>query len=120
MPQLDSPDPDRARNLTEARELRLYLKTVGDLVRLQVLRELAQGSEMSVTELARALRVSQPLLSWHLGVLRRIDLVSMRPDGRVVWYAINRQTLRSYNQRFDTWIDGNDDAGSTGEESEHA
>ena len=59
--------PDPPLEVVEARELRIYLRTVGDMVRLQILRQLAQNEEMGVTELARALRVSQPLLSFHLG-----------------------------------------------------
>ena len=75
-----SGSPTRARSdeLVEARELRVYLRAIGDLARLQIVRQLAQNGEMGVTELARALRVSQPLLSFHLGVLRRVRLVAVR------------------------------------------
>jgi DNA-binding transcriptional ArsR family regulator len=105
---LDPPSQDRTQELAEARELRAYLRTVGDMVRLQVLRRLACGKEMSVTELAQALRVSQPLLSWHLGVLKRIHLVTMRREGRLVWYALNHPILCAYRQRFDAWVGGQD------------
>lgn len=97
-------DQDRAQELVEARELRATLRVVGDLVRLQILRRLAQNEEMGVTELAYALRVSQPLLSWHLGVLKRVGLVNVRREGRLVWYALSRQALRSFHQRLDEWL----------------
>jgi ArsR family transcriptional regulator len=97
-------DQERLNEISEARELRLFLKTVGDLVRLQILRRLSQAREMSVTELTRAVRVSQPLLSWHLGVLRRIELVTVRREGRLVWYALNRERLQSYWRQFKAWI----------------
>lgn len=90
----------------EARELRAYLRAVGDTLRLQILRGLAQRPGASVTELARALRVSQPLLSWHLGVLRRAELVSVRRQGRVVHYSLDRAALRAYTQRLDAWLEG--------------
>jgi DNA-binding transcriptional ArsR family regulator len=102
--QVDPASQERMRALAEARELRLFLVTAGDLVRLQVLRQLAQREEMSVTELVRAVRVSQPLLSWHLGVLKRMGLVCVRRDGRLVWYALNDPVLRSFCQRFALWI----------------
>jgi DNA-binding transcriptional ArsR family regulator len=101
---MDPSDQDRMRELSEARELRAYLRVVGDLVRLQILRRLAQNGEMGVTELARVLRVSQPLLSWHLGVLKRVRLVTVRREGRLVWYALDRQVLRSFHQRLDRWL----------------
>jgi len=106
---------DLSQEVVEARELRLYLRTVGDTVRLQILRRLARDGEMSVTELARELRVSQPLVSWHLGVLRRIELVSIRREGRLVWYSLNRPQLRAFRERFTAWIaamDGTADKGS--------
>jgi len=109
---VSQPDPasqERIKALAEARELRLFLVTVGDLVRLQILRQLTQREEMSVTELVQAVRVSQPLLSWHLGVLKRLDLVRVRRDGRLVWYALNDPVLRSFCQRFALWV-GMDDA----------
>ena len=95
---------ERTQEASEARDLRIYLRTVGDTVRLQVLRQLAQNDEMSVTELVRAVRVSQPLLSWHLGVLKRIELVFVRRDGRLVWYSLNRPAICAYRERFDEWV----------------
>ena len=95
---------DPVRELAQARELRVFLRTVGDTVRLQILRRLALNGEMSVTELAQALHISQPLLSWHLGVLRRIDLVSVRRDGRLVFYSLNLPVLRRLNERFAAWV----------------
>ena len=104
MSHLDPPTQDRSRDLAEARELRILLKGVGDLVRLQILRELSQVDEMSVTELAQALHISQPLVSWHLGVLRRARLVTIRREGRMVWYALHRDTLRAFLERFAAWV----------------
>jgi len=102
--------------VVEARELRAYLRTVGDMVRLQILRQLAHSGELGVTELAHVLRVSQPLVSWHLGVLRRIELVSVRREGRLVWYSLNRPQLRAFRERFSAWIAGPDEApGDEGE-----
>lgn len=94
------------RDIHQARELRIYLRTVGDLVRLQILKQLAYNDELNVNELVDALHVSQPLISWHLSVLRRIDLVTMRKDGRLVHCSLNRQVLDAYRQRFDAWIAG--------------
>ena len=104
MSQLDPTTRERSDELVEARELRVYLRAIGDLARLQIMRQLAQNGEMGVTELARALRVSQPLLSFHLGVLKRAYLVSVRKEGRSVFYSLDRQTLRSFGRRFDAWV----------------
>jgi DNA-binding transcriptional ArsR family regulator len=104
-----SPNESVMRELTpqelqEARELRVYLRTVGDVIRLEILRQLAQNEEMSVRELVSVLRVSQPLVSWHLGVMKRIALVNTRKEGRLVYFTLNRDVLRSFRRRFDAWI----------------
>jgi DNA-binding transcriptional ArsR family regulator len=104
---MSQPDPagqERLRETAEARELRAYLRTVGDTIRLQILRFLSSHDEMNVTELSIALRISQPLLSWHLGVLKRGELVSIRREGRLVWYSLNRASLVAYQERFYAWV----------------
>ena len=90
----------------ELRALRLYLRALGDTVRLQLMHLLATQGEMNVMDLARALRISQPLVSWHLGVLRRAALVSMRRQGRQVWYSPDQTTLRAYRVRLEAWLGG--------------
>ncbi|MBN1642823.1 MAG: winged helix-turn-helix transcriptional regulator [Anaerolineae bacterium] len=88
----------------ELRALRNYLRALGDMVRLQLLHLLCVEGEMNVTDLAHALRISQPLVSWHLGVLRRARLVSIRRKGRQVLYSPDRSTLRGYRARLDAWL----------------
>jgi DNA-binding transcriptional ArsR family regulator len=100
----DSTGQERAQETAEVRELRTYLRSVGDTLRLLILRHLAHVGEMNVTDLARALRASQPLLSWHLGVLKRSQLVSVRRDGREAWYSVNMPMLRGYRERLDAWL----------------
>jgi DNA-binding transcriptional ArsR family regulator len=95
---------DLAHEIAKARELRSYLKAAGDTTRLLVLRWLAERGELSVTELAAELRVSQPLISWHLGVLRRVGLVSVRREGRMVRYSLDREAFFSFLERIGAWI----------------
>jgi len=100
----DSTAQERTREATEIRELQMFLRSVGDTLRLHVLRHLARVGEMNVTDLARALRASQPLLSWHLGVLKRSQLVSVRREGREAWYSVNVPILLAYRERLDAWL----------------
>jgi DNA-binding transcriptional ArsR family regulator len=57
--------------------------------------EFIGGDERSATEIADALELGQPSVSKHLQVLRDVELVSMRRDGRRTLYRINPQTLRT-------------------------
>jgi DNA-binding transcriptional ArsR family regulator len=60
-------------------------KLLGDPARLSLLAALQDG-ERSVTDLARALRRSQPNVSQHLAALARAGLVAARRDGNHVFY----------------------------------
>ncbi len=61
--------------------------------RREILDLLAQG-EQTVTYVVEALGVPQPLVSKHLGVLRRVGLVSVRREGRKRMYRVNGEQLK--------------------------
>lgn len=84
----------------ELRELRGYFKALSGITRLQIIKQLAAAEELSVSELVVALRLSQPLVSWHLSGLRKAGLVKVRRDGRQVLCSLDRECLRQYQQGF--------------------
>lgn len=97
-----------ARNATDVRvlkELREYYKALSDAARLRILEQLARR-ELTVSELARGLRMSQPLVSWHLRRLVRTGLIRMRRDGREVRCSIDRARLQEYERAFNSLIAG--------------
>ena len=57
--------------------------------------ELIAADERSVGEIAEALELGQPSVSKHLNVLRNVDLVTMRRDGRRILCRANAQTLKT-------------------------
>lgn len=70
------------------------------------------GGEVSVGELVDVLKLSQPQVSKHLGVLRTVDLVRCRTVGRKHLYSVNGPALKPihdwlstfeglWNERFD-------------------
>jgi DNA-binding transcriptional ArsR family regulator len=50
--------------------------------------------ELSVNEIIDALGWPQPMVSKHLGVLKKVGLVSERRDGRQRLYRVNAQQLK--------------------------
>jgi DNA-binding transcriptional ArsR family regulator len=44
---------------------------------------------VKVTDLAQRLMVSQPLVSWHLSILRRMEFVRTRRQGREVYCSLD-------------------------------
>lgn len=64
------------------------LRVLADEARLRILGLLAER-ELCVCELVGALKLSQPLVSHHLRVLRNAGLLSSGRRGKWVYYALN-------------------------------
>jgi ArsR family transcriptional regulator len=87
--------------LTDAssRDLRRYYRALGDDTRLRILHALATEGEHTVTELVVRLRLSQPLLSWHLRRLRLAGIVRTVRVGREVRCTFDRDHFAQLHER---------------------
>jgi DNA-binding transcriptional ArsR family regulator len=86
------------------RELRTHYQALASITRLRTLEFLAGVQEITVQELADALGLSQPALSWHLRMLRRGQLVRARRSGRLVFCSLNREGLNTFHRELSTRI----------------
>lgn len=96
--------------MQSVRELSRQLRALASRSRLEIIQLLAAGETMTVTELREHVRISQPLLSWHLSILRRAGLVDAKKDGRQVRYAVNRAGFQQVSQRLDDILGAEQDA----------
>ncbi|HEX6543144.1 MAG TPA: metalloregulator ArsR/SmtB family transcription factor [Ktedonobacterales bacterium] len=78
--------PDGWQDYTELEKL---TRALADKVRLNIVRILADSQEVNVTDLTQQLLISQPLVSWHLAILRRNGLVRTRRQGRQVYCSLD-------------------------------
>jgi DNA-binding transcriptional ArsR family regulator len=62
--------------------------------RREVIAVLADGREYAVNEVVVRLRMSQPTVSKHLGVLRKVGVVSMVKRGQHRMYRLNAAELK--------------------------
>ena len=83
--------------------LREYYLALSDATRQRIVEQLARR-ELTVTEIARGLRMSQPLVSWHMRRLVRTGLVKMQRNGREVHCSLNRARMHEYEKEFDSLI----------------
>ena len=81
-------------------------RLLSDKTRLSILVLLARG-ERNVSSLCEELRLPQPTVSHHLGLLRMSNLITNRRDGKQVFYeldgrveAAETQTLQISIERF--------------------
>jgi ArsR family transcriptional regulator len=80
------------------RELKQLCRAVGDVSRQRIVRHLANEPEVSVSDLADLLLLSQPLASWHLRILKRAGILTTRRDGRQVYCSLNHARVRQFQQ----------------------
>ena len=86
--------------LSKSKDLAKCFKALSDSARLCIIAQLAANAELNVSELVKALEVSQPLISWHLRRLEKVDLVKVRRKGRQAYCSLNWGKLRRYLQEF--------------------
>lgn len=75
---------------------------IAEPCRRQILDALA-GGEASVGDLCTRLRLPQPQVSKHLGVLRTVDLVRCRADGKRRLYRVHGPALRDVHRWLSTF-----------------
>lgn len=101
-------DPTRYDNADyeDYLELQRALRALGDEVRLNITRVLAGQGEVNVTDLALRLAVSQPLVSWHVGVLRRAGLAHKRRQGREVYISLVTERFDAVLRQLGALVSG--------------
>jgi DNA-binding transcriptional ArsR family regulator len=75
-PQPESP-ADR-----DLRRLRTLYRALGDETRLRIIGILAEVGPLPVGELSSRVGLSQPLISWHLRILRLAGVIDTQRQGR--------------------------------------
>jgi ArsR family transcriptional regulator len=89
------------KSTTELRDLSRYFYALKEVWRLRMLLALADADELSVSEIAELLGLSQPLVSWHLRRLRQASVVNVRREGRESFYSLDRERIATYRASFE-------------------
>jgi DNA-binding transcriptional ArsR family regulator len=71
--------------------------------RREIIGVLAGGRTHSVGALVKRLRIPQPAVSKHLGVLRKVGIVSASRDGRRRLYRLNAEELKPVHDWVKTY-----------------
>jgi len=81
---VQTPGPSTSPELAtrDLRLLRDLYRALADPTRLRICAILGESGPLPVNELSARFGLSQPLVSWHLRILKTAGLVDMRPHGR--------------------------------------
>lgn len=79
------------KNQHGLKDLAKKFKSLGHPVRLQILKLLKDEPNLNVTNIYTKLKVDQPVISHHLGLLSRCGLLIRKRIGRENFYQLNTQ-----------------------------
>lgn len=83
------PPMDMATFESKASQVADTLKAISNARRLMLLCKLVEHGEMTVSDLARDVGLSQSACSQHLAKMRDEGLVTYRRESQTLWYAID-------------------------------
>lgn len=69
-------------------------KALGDPIRWQIIRQMAEVDELACSALEDTLPVSKPTISYHTKILIQAGLVDVRKEGRNYYYTLRREVVR--------------------------
>ena len=102
--QAQEPREQPTGSSLSARDVSAHYRALADATRLRIVRALWEQSDGTVTELCKQLRLSQPLMSWHLRILRRAGLVKTYRTGRQVHCALQDDILSEYGELLERYL----------------
>jgi DNA-binding transcriptional ArsR family regulator len=69
-------------------------KALGDPIRWNIVQQMAEVGELACSTLEETLPVSKPTISYHTKILIQAGLISVRKQGRNLFYTLRRDVLR--------------------------
>lgn len=70
-----------------------FCRALADDTRQAILQLLLEREELCVSDIVAAFSKSQPTISHHLNILQTTGLLCTRREGKLVYYAVNRENL---------------------------
>jgi len=70
-----------------------FFRALSDETRQSILKMLERG-QMCVCEIVKAFDVSQPTISHHLDILKRVGLIESERKGQNIYYSLNRDWFK--------------------------
>lgn len=75
-------------------------KALSDSIRLEILDELAKG-ELSAGDIANKFSLSHSKVSYHLSILKKVNMVSERKYKNFIYYTLNLKGVKDTLIWFD-------------------
>ena len=85
-------------------EMSEVFKALGDPTRLRIIRILVSKmeSDLSVSDMANKLGITQPAASQHIKILKNVGILESRRDGYYIYYDVDVDVLEEYKENIDS------------------
>ncbi len=83
-------------NLQKASEI---LRALAHPLRLSIIEFIHKNDVINVNKIYNTLRLEQSITSQHLRILRQVDLVSTRREGKYIYYSLNYDRIAYVNDK---------------------
>jgi len=83
----------------------LILRAINHKLRMQIIKLIQEHQKITVTEIYVKLRLEQSVVSQHLAILRRVNLVNTQRDGKFIYYTINYDRIKELVAFVDELLD---------------
>ncbi len=70
------------------------LKALADPVRLRII-DMLSCMELCACSILEGLSITQPTLSHHTSILQRLNIITSRKKGTLIYYSINQEAMQN-------------------------
>jgi ArsR family transcriptional regulator len=84
--------------------LALMLKALGNPIRFQIIKTLAERQMCITQDLVEATPLAQSTVSQHLKVLREAGLIHGEIEGPATCYCLNQDNIRWLKEQIESWL----------------
>jgi DNA-binding transcriptional ArsR family regulator len=75
----------------------MILRALNHRLRQQLIKLIDEHQKLTVTEIYVSLRLEQSVVSQHLAILRRANIVITKREGKFIFYSLNFKRIKEIN-----------------------
>ncbi|HEX3072171.1 MAG TPA: metalloregulator ArsR/SmtB family transcription factor, partial [Ignavibacteriales bacterium] len=88
-------------SINDNKELIQIAKALSDNARAAMIAEIAKRGKISCGEIFESVKLAQPTVSHHLGILERAGLINVEKNGRFLSISINKDKFSRFKNLID-------------------
>jgi DNA-binding transcriptional ArsR family regulator len=79
------------------------MRALSHPLRMKIMGFIDKNKSVSVNKIYNTLGLEQSITSQHLRILRKVDLVKTKRDGKFIYYSLNYDKIRKVNKMMEKY-----------------